>query len=336
MNWRITVASLALVSTCALTYIHSPADACLHPEREFKYPIKAGSQRGLVMFHNGKQHLVVAPSYKVEGVPETKIKNDAIEGFTSLAMIIPVPALPESYAEAKAEVFNELDEFTAPQDALGRNSDGAKRGPSRDDQDEPSEGATFYESVKAGAYTIQPIKASGEKGGIELNSWLSNNGFGAVRDDLLKYYIDNKFYWLAVKLRAEKGLPVSGNLKPLLLTVATEKPFFPLKIRAGEGEFDAEFWVICAKEIDLDKSKAFGLLTIEQDDPSFLQRNRTTSPQRLPESIKEIWNKFELDKSPAELKCYRFHGAGLNKNGSLAKLEKDLTFEFKAERPAGK
>lgn len=332
MNWRITAASLALVSACSLAYLHTPAEACLHPAKEFKYPIKAGSQRGLVMFHNGKQHLVVAPSYKVDGVPEAKIKNDAIEGFTSLAMIIPVPNLPESYAEADAKLFSDLDEFTAPQELpderdgkLGRN--GAK-GHGEEDQN----GTTFYESVKAGAYTIQPIKVSGEKGGIELNSWLSNNGFGAVADNLLNYYIENKFYWLAVKLDAEKGLPVSGNLKPLHLTVATEKPFFPLKIRAGEGEFDAELWVISADKIDLDKTKAFGLLTAEQREIDFIQKNRTTAPEKLPESAKAIWSKFEMDKSPAELHCYRFYGAGLNKNGSLSKLDKDLTFEFKVEK----
>jgi len=330
MNWRITVASLALVSACSLAYLHTPAEACLHPAKEFKYPIKAGSQRGLVMFHGGKQHLVVAPGYKVDGVPAAKIKNDAIEGLTSLAMIIPVPNLPESYAEADGNLFDELDEFTEAAEVentnrVRRGAKGLEDSPSEDDQD----GATFYESVKAGAYTIQPIKASGEKGGIELNAWLGNNGFGAIGDDLLNYYMENKFYWLAVKLNAEKGLPVSGNLKPLHLTVETEKPFFPLKIRAGEGEFDAELWVICADKLDLDKTKAFGLQTAEQRDNMFYQKNRTAKPESLPKSVKALWSKFEMDKSPAEINCYRFYGAGLNKGGSLAKLEKDLTFEFK-------
>lgn len=329
MNWRITVASLALVSTCAFTYLNTPVEACLHPAKEFKYPIKAGAQRGLVMFHGGKQHLVVAPSYNIEGVPKERIKNDAIEGFNSLAMIIPVPNLPESYAEADAKLFTELDDFTEPQEVPdlkdAKKSRNGANGHGEDDQD----GVTFYESVKAGAYTIQPIKAGGEKGGIELNTWLDQNGFGAVRDDLLKYYIDNNFYWLAVKLSADKGLPVSGNLKPLHLTVETEKPFFPLKIRAGEGEFDAELWVICTEKIDLDKTMAFGLLTTEQRDTDFIQKNRTLEPGKLPENAKAIWNKFEMEKSPAEVNCYRFYGAGLNKNGSLAKLEKDLTFEFK-------
>lgn len=332
MNWRVTVASLALVSACGFSYLNTPVEACLHPAKEFKYPIKAGSQRGLIMFHDNKQHLVIAPSYKVDGLPKERVKNDAIEGFNSLAMIIPVPNLPESYAEADAKLFTDLDEFTAPEEVpdlrdakSGRNS---ARGHGGDEQ----EGATFYKPVKAGAYDIQPIKASGEKGGIELNAWLDNNGFGAVRDDLLKYYIDNKFYWLAVKLSAEKGLPVSGDLKPLMLTVGTSKPFFPLKIRAGEGEFDAEIWLICADKIDIEKTKAFGLLTVEQRDGGFIQKNRATAPTKLPKTVAGIWSKFEMDKSPAELNCYRFYGAGLNKDGSLAKLEKDLTFEILAKK----
>lgn len=329
MNWRITVASLALVSTCSLAYLHTPAEACIHPPKEFKYPIKAGSQRGLIMFHDGKQQLVVAPSYKIEGVPEARIKNDAIEGFNSLAMIIPVPSLPEEYAEVDARLFSDLDKFTEPQGDAQKSLRGG-HGPDQNSPDEKeADGATFYKSVKAGAYTIQPVKANGEKGGIELNTWLDQNGFGAVREDLLKYYIDNDFYWLAVKLSAEKGLPTSGNLKPLRMTIATETPFFPLKIRGGEGEFDAELWVISAQKLDLDKTKAFGLLTTEQRDDDFIQKNRTIKPENLPETSKELWSKFAMDKSPAELNCYRFYGSGLNKNGSLAKLEKDLTFEFK-------
>lgn len=301
--------------------------ACEHPPREFKYPIKAGAQRGLIMFAGGRQHMVIAPSYSIEDVPAEKIKNDAIEGFTSLAWVIPVPALPDTYEEASAKLFASLEEFTRPHEAVGKNSQ-------RDDNDEKSEeeGAQFFEPVKAGAYAIQPIKASGDKGSLELNTWLDENGFGKIKEDLLKYYNENNFYWLAIKLSAEKGLPVEGALKPLHIGMFCTRPTYPLKIRAGMGAFDLELYVITRDEVDLDKSKGFGLHTIEQADSAFLQSNRKTTFDVLPSEVRDLVKNVAEDKPrigqlrQGVIYCYRFMGSELD----AGKLTAELTFEFKA------
>jgi hypothetical protein len=166
---------------------------------------------------------------------------------------------------------------------------------------------------------------------MELKGWLKDNGFGEVADSVLKHYLDNDYYWLAVKLSREQGLPASGNVKPLAIGFDTETPCYPLKINAGSGKFEMELWVITANELDLEKTKTFGLQTVEQRDPLMSQQNRSTRFSDLPEVVRKVADdQDKLKKLKAgELRCYRFFGAGMNETTDISKLDKDLTFEFK-------
>lgn len=307
------------------------AQACLHPEREFKFPIKAGAQKGLIFFADGREELVIRPSYKVEG-EGLKVKNDAVEGFTTLAWLVPVPNLPDTYKEADAKLFSELEDFTKPQERISRDSRNSAKGewgPEEDSQD----GVEFLEEVKVGDYSIQPVKAKGEMGALELNNWLSTNGFGSVDEKVMKYYIDNNHYWLAIKLKNDKGLPANGEVKPLRIGFDTDKPVYPIKINQGRGSFDLELWLITAQEIDTEKTKALGLETVEQQDSTMLQKNRKTRFSDLPQVVKDVASDDEgLKKLKAgELYCYRFFGVGVDKDIDLSKLEADLSFSFKEQ-----
>ena len=313
----------------ALLLDNHTAEACLHPPKEFKYPIKSGAQKGLIYFADGREELVIRPSYTVEG-EGLKVKNDAVEGFTTIAWLVPVPSLPDTYEEADAKLFSELSSFTEAQD---NPSNDAKRESLGHDWNGPAEeqGAEFLEAVKVGDYTIQPVKAKGEIGAMELNSWLTTNGFGGVDAKVMNYYIEKEHYWLAIKLKNDKGLPANGEVKPLRIGFATDKPVYPIKINQGRGSFDLELWVITNQEIDTDKTKLQGLETIEQRDSDMLQKNRKTGFGKLPEVAKEVINDDEgLKKLAAgDLYCYRFFGVDMDGDTDLSKLESDLTFTFK-------
>lgn len=335
LTLKHSLAAAALFGAAALGtfWLAQPADACLHPESEFQYPIKAGAQRGLIYFNDGYQHMIVRPGYKVEG-EGLKVKNDAVEGFTSLAWVIPLPTLPDKYEEADEDLFGELETFTKADSIEDTNSDrprssNAKLGKS-------DWGAEFMEPVKVGSYTIQPVKAHGELGGLELNGWLKDNKFGAIDESVLAYYIKKDWYWLAVKLENKEGLPASGNVKPLHMGFKTETPVYPLKIQQGRGALDLELWVITRNEIDTKASFAFGLRTVEQLEPNKEQRNRTTTLNKLP--VKVCAALFGKDQDPAKLGdekifVYRLFGAGLGSSVDLAKWENDLSFRF-AKLPA--
>lgn len=334
LAFKHTLAVAALFGAVALgAWLAQPADACLHPESEFKYPIKAGAQRGLIYFDDGYQHMIVRPGYMVEG-EGLKVKNDAVEGFTSLAWVIPLPSLPDRYEEADEDIFGELEKFTKAESTEDSNSDSrrdAKLG-------KADWGAEFLEPVKVGSYTIQPVKAHGELGGLELNGWLKDNKFGAIDESVLAYYIKKDWYWLAVKLENKAGLPASGNVKPLHMGFKTETPIYPLKIQQGRGALDLELWVISRNEIDTKASFAFGLRTIEQSEPNKEQLNRTTTLNKLPAKVRTAL--FGKDQDPAALEgekafVYRLFGVGLGSSVDLAKWENDLSFSFK-ETPAPK
>ena len=321
-------AAAGALSVCsAWALIPQPdVNACLHPPREFKYPIKAGAQKGLILFADGHEELIIRPSYKIEG-EGLKVKNDAVEGFTTLAWIVPVPNLPDSYKEADEKIFSALEDFTEAYNNEPTNSRGAHGGAWGKDEDS-LDGAEFLEEVKVGDYTIQPVKAKGELGGLELNGWLKDNSFGEVDAEVLKHYIDNGYYWLAVKLHRAEGLPQNGEVKPLQIGFDTDKPIFPIKINQGRGSFDLELWVISSSEIDTEKTKAEGLLTIEQQDPMMAQKNRKTTHASLPAVVKDLLDGDEELKNlkQGDLYCYRFFGTGMNDTVDLSKLESDLTF----------
>lgn len=327
--------SAAIAFGSAFLSSTQPVQGCIHPEREFKYPIKAGAQKGLIFFADGQEQLVLRPSYKVEG-EGLKVKNDAVEGFTTLAWIVPVPNLPDSYKEADAKLFSELADFTEAEETLS--ADNARRGKHEDwDGPDENEGAEFLEEVKVGDYTIQPVKAKGEIGAIELNGWLKDNSFGEVDAAVMKHYTDNDYFWLAVKLHRAEGLPQNGEVKPLQISFKTDKPIFPMKINQGRGSFDLELWVITKDEIDTTKTKAQGLETIEQQDLFMEQNNRKSEFTKLPTVVKDLIDGDAGLKGlkQGDLYCYRFFGVGMDDKVDLSKLESDLTFPTK-EKTADK
>ncbi|MCA8914289.1 MAG: DUF2330 domain-containing protein [Planctomycetes bacterium] len=311
------------------------AEACIHPPKEFKYPIKAGAQRGLVFFADGREELVIRPSYKVEG-EGLKVKNDAVEGFTTVAWLVPVPSLPDSYKEADEKLFTSIADFTKPFEAIGKNGPDQEDG--KDSRKKEKHGAEFLEQVKVGDYTIQPVKAHGELGGQELQGWLKSNGFGAVEESVLKHYLENDYYWLAVKLERAEGLPANGEVKPLQIGFKTDKPVYPLKINAGAGEFELEVWVISNKEVDDEKTKAFGLQTVAQGDPMMDQEHHKSTLSDLPEEARKIIDGEDGLKSlrTGDLYITRFFGAGMNTTTDLTKLNDDLHFTFVEPEPRKK
>ena len=328
----LAVGAMAVAVAFGSAFLSSsqPVQGCLHPPREFEYPIKAGAQKGLIFYADGYETMVLRPSYKVEG-EGLKVKNDAVEGFTTVAWIVPVPNLPDSYKEADEKMFSKLADFTKPFEMISEDS--WKGDPADGKLSKEKNGVEFLEEVKVGDYTIQPVKAKGEIGGIELKGWLTDNGFGGVEDDVLKYYLDNDFYWLAVKLHRAEGLPQNGEVKPLQISFKADAPVYPIKINQGRGSFDLELWVITKKEIDLEKSRAFGLLTIEQQDSMMGQTARKTKFEELPKEVRSVADREALKNlKEGEIFCYRFFGAGLDGATNLAKLDTDLKFEWKLEQ----
>lgn len=119
----------------------------------------------------------------------------------------------DRYVEAEEKLVDDLQKFAA----IESDKDWQKGADTRQGGPEKGEanGAELLEAVQVGNYKIQPIKATGDKGGTELNAWLDDNGFGRVSESVLKFYLNKGHFWLAVKLSKEGGLPANGTVKPL-------------------------------------------------------------------------------------------------------------------------
>lgn len=329
---------LTAAAMAAVVWFGGPraADACIHPPKGFMAPIDSGAQRGLVLFDNGRQELVIQPGYRVntEKLERAEVTDDGVvKGLKSFAWLVPLPALPDSYAEAEATLFDDLQKFTAVGPRLPEDdSDERTLGPVVFADDDESDTVEFFEAVTAGAYTIQPIKAQGELGGQELAAWLKDNDFGEVDERILRFYLLENYYWLAIKWKSEADLPADGSAKPLQISFKTPKPVYPLKINDKRGEFDLELWLITREAVDLTKSRRFGLVTAEQHDEEMFQKNRETGYVKLPESVRKLADPVEGLKElrKGAVYCYRFMGKDLDAEDGLdlGLLQEDLYFEF--------
>lgn len=335
---RVLTYSIATAAAlAAVVWLAAPraASACIHPPKGFIAPIDSGSQRGLIFFDNGRQELIIQPGYRVntEKLERAEVTDDGIvKGLKSFAWLVPLPALPDSYAEAEATLFDDLQKFTAVGPRLPEDDNGERTlGPVIFDDSE-GDSVEFFEVVKTGAYTIQPIKAQGELGGKELAAWLKDNEFGEVDERILRFYLLENYYWLAIKWKSEADLPADGSAKPLQISFKTPKPVYPLKINDKRGEFDLELWLITREAVDLTKSRRFGIATAEQYDEELFQKNRETGYVKLPESVRKLADPVEglKDLRKGAVFCYRFLGKDLDaeEGFDLGLLQEDLYFEF--------
>lgn len=322
---------LLLACVALLVPLAAPTDACIHPPTGFAAPIDAGAQRGLVVWDAGRQILVIQPGYEVNTtkLSEEDLYDGRVKAFKSFAWLMPLPALPDSYTEADAALFEKLAEFTLVEERIPRQP--SEGGPVLSVEGPKAE-LEFLEPVKVGSYSIQPLKAVGEGGQAELKGWLKDSGFGEVDERILRFYVRRGWYWLAIKLSAEEDLPADGSIKPLAVSFRTPRPVYPLKINDKAGEFDLELWVVTREELDVSKLDQFGLRTPEQFDEQMVQRNRETSYVRLPDELKvHVDGVDELKElRKAAVFCYRIQGRALDseKGVDLGLLQEDLFFEF--------
>lgn len=323
----------ALIALALLASAHQPARACIHPPAGFMAPIDAGAQRGLVFWDNGREVLVIQPGYQVN---ETKLAEDdlyegRVKSFKSFAWLLPLPSLPDSYSEVEPALFDALHEFTAIEERIPRQPR-ESGGPVVFDGEESGPELEFLEPLEVGSYAIQPVKAKGEAGQAELKGWLKDSGLGEVDERVLRFYILRGWYWLAIKLNSDEGLPASGSVKPLAVSFKSPRPVYPLKINDKAGEFDLELWLITRDEVDVSRLATFGMQTPEQYDEQLSQRNRITAYAKLPESVRAQADAVDEFKQLREgdVFCYRLQGRALDAEEGidLGLLQEDLHFAF--------
>jgi hypothetical protein len=163
-----------------------------------------------------------------------------------LAWIVPVPAKPRDIDKIDPELFAELDKATAPTfytlvDQPGPIGCGcaqyAVHEPSKASRNGSS--VMVYEQGTAGIFEYVVL---GSTNGDELSKWLNTNGYALPigSERILTRYVDNGWYWLAMKLR--KNLPDSNKIipHPVTYTYDAEMLTYPLVISQISASLENE------------------------------------------------------------------------------------------------
>lgn len=190
--------------------------ACLHPPRDYQATVEATGQEALLFWNDGREELVLKADYKV----------DSEKPLPSLAWVMPVPSLPDSYGVTSPKVFEEAFKLA---DSLKP----ATKGPPRP----PAGSVVVAQEVTVGEYNIKALDTFGPDAAKALNDWLTENGFSVYPATQLKFYTDRKWGFLAIKINtaeADKSLKAEGALRPLRIGFASEKPVYPLKFQSAK------------------------------------------------------------------------------------------------------
>jgi len=176
------------------------------------------AQKAVVWYENGVETLILSTTF-----------NGKAQNF---GWLIPTPTKPE-VDQASDELFTALDDLTRPKyqpeplPLLGAPPGGFE------EKAVPA-APTIIETKKVDIYDITVLKATDKEGLVE---WLNKNDYQypTDRQHLLQSYIDNNWYFVAVKVdssavSAAGSYLESGHATPILLTFASDKIVYPLKI----------------------------------------------------------------------------------------------------------
>ena len=307
----------------AATTLHQVFACCMLP-RNYEGTIRQNTQEAVIFHDNGMQDMILRINYQISGKTAPR----------EFAWIITVPNEPQSYTVADSDIFEQTFDWALPQVRPAPKFRlfpplFASAGPATDR-------IKLSEKVEVGPYNIQPIKVKGADALGALNTWLSANGFPTEDPAHMKYFVDNGFTFLCIKINPAKGkqaVNAGGDLEPLHLTFKSESVYYPLRFSSRQGVFDVNLTVLTRKKIDYKKS-AKNLAKINWTG-SNLKKNVKVSRVDFPEKLSAAYKKSAF-KTLKEKAWYlnvietRF----TNRNNSIASWDSDVFFATTG-RPAG-
>ena len=249
---------LCVLISMIMLYLLSPtytAYACLHgvilsnnQTNTKELIVKQSAQQGLILYKDGIEDLIL----KVDYVGEKS---------SSLAWVIPIPNVPTYYGVTDGQIFDDLSELLdvkriVPVKATPRLR--SKRKSSSRNRDRNK--GTYYDSlnltvspkVQIGPYQIQTLSSQDKMTLKPLNEWMIKNNFKPFKRKQIRYYLDQKWAFVTVKIVPPKKqkLPTQGSLPPLHLSFKSSKIIYPLKMSTHMGRFSTMITVITDQKIE--------------------------------------------------------------------------------------
>ncbi len=283
--------------------------------RTYKGTISQSAQEA-VLFHAGdREELILRINYKLkgEGTPDR------------FAWVITVPNEPDRYAVADGKLFEEMFDWAQEEMFKKRRSFGLLP-----KADAVANGIELGKRVQVGPYDIQPVRALGAEALGALNAWLKKNGFPTEDPAHMKYFVDNKFTFLAIKISPPKGEKVvkpGGEVNPLHLSFKSEKVYYPLRFSSRQGVFDVNLYLFTDRDFDHRQSKGV-LEKINANFPSNLKYNVSVRAGQLPKSLVQQLAKI-ADPTIKKVKRWKANlvrTKGTNRGNTIASWKEDVFF----------
>lgn len=205
---------------CVAVATAARGDGCFLPPTDYSgQDLTEPSQRAVVVHWGGRESLFLFVDYQ-----------GAAERFV---WIVPCPAKPD-VRTAAANVLREVAKYYHHLEVLRWQEELRQRG---GDEGQLGGGGLppeaqevrVHEVKLAGPYEIAIVSATE---GESLAAWLTRNGYAAPAQaaPILQEYIDRRWYFAAIKVRAFAGR--LQTLPPIRLQFPTDVPIYPLRISA--------------------------------------------------------------------------------------------------------
>ncbi len=147
------------------------------------------------------------------------------------AWVIPVPGYPKLFS-VEDDIFYELHKLTQPPPPSGF---GCGWGAGVPTPGLDGEGVHVWEENQVGAYHTNTLSATDPN---SLVDWLNDNGysFPAEGQDILDYYVQQNWFFVAMKIQHEETANNSENytgaIQPIGIMFFSDEMIYPLKISA--------------------------------------------------------------------------------------------------------
>lgn len=191
------------------------------------------TQKAAIFFDGKREDLIIEVSF-----------NGATEDF---AWVVPVPHYPKVIATDK-RFFDQMEAITSPIYEMHQ-----KEGENLQESAEPS--TIIHERYEVGFYDISIISSTDS---FSLVDWLKQNGYNipARANNVLQYYIDKKWYFVAMRInpedieKASQEKTYTGHIYPIKVSFDSEEMIYPLRISSiNNGRTEILLYLFCNHQV---------------------------------------------------------------------------------------
>ena len=287
--------------------------ACFMLPVTYSGTIRQRDHEAVIIHHAGREELVLRINYEITG-------NTMPDNF---AWVVTVPNEPDRYAIADERLFEDMFKLSEKLSSQIRTN--RKRGGGGGAGSFGGEGVELGKHVEVGPYDIQPVRGVGTHALEGLNAWLKANGFPTEDPIHMKYFVEKNFTFLCVKVAASPGevsVQSGGVLPPLHLSLASPKPYFPLRFSSRQGVFNVNLHVLSRRKLDYSASHRV-LQRINWSNDK-VARNYRLSKRKIPDSLRAVLAKSILKIDQEVLFYNNIRGTDVNSNNTIAQWKADV------------